>query len=174
MNGHADCPRCQKDAVVQVWPRTPRELVASVIGMVPFQCQQCRHRFLDRPSRRGNSGQPFERREHLRIPVRLCLSFSGGKVRGEGTVLDISLGGCVIQSRTHVRVDDIFYLEISLAEGEAPIEVAAMVRSVSTRGIAFKFLRQAQENKRLLTFIQSHSGSTSSVLSKPTQPTITG
>lgn len=89
-------------------------------------------------------------------------------------VLDLSLGGCVIQSKTHVRVDDIFYLEITLVEGEAPLEVAAMVRSVSTRGIAFKFLRQAQENKQLLTFIQSHSGSTSSVLSKSAQPTVAG
>lgn len=174
MSGQTGCARCQKDLVVQVWPRTPRELVAAVIGMVPFQCRHCRYRFLDRRVRRASTGQPFERREHLRIPVRLCLSFSGGKVRGEGTVLDISLGGCVIQSQTHVRVDDIFYLEIGLAEGEAPVEVAAMVRSVSARGIAFKFLRQAQENKQLLTFIQSHSGSTSSVLTKSGQPTVTG
>jgi hypothetical protein len=32
-----------------------------------------------------------------------------------------------------------------------------MVRSVSPRGIAFKFLRAAQENKRLLAFIQSQT-----------------
>lgn len=86
--------------------------------------------------------------------------------------MDLSLGGCIIRSDTHVRVDDIFYLGITLAEGEAPVEVAAMVRSVSARGIAFKFLRQAQENKRLLNFIQSHSGSTSSILSKPAEPTM--
>jgi hypothetical protein len=95
-------------------------------------------------------------------------------VRGVGTVLDLSLGGCIIKSETHVRVDDIFYLEIVIAEDEAPIEVAAIVRSVSARGIAFKFLRKAQENKRLLTFIQSHSGSTSNVLSKAVEPTVTG
>jgi hypothetical protein len=116
----------------------------------------------------------IERREHLRIPVRLCLSFSGGKVRGEGTVLDLSLGGCIIKSETHVRVDDIFYLEIVIAEDEAPLEVAAMVRSVTARGIAFKFLRKAKENKRLLTFIQSHSGATSSILSKAAEPTVVG
>ena len=95
-------------------------------------------------------------------------------MRGEGTVLDLSLGGCIIESETHVRVDDIFYLEIALAEDEAPIEVAAMVRSVNARGIAFKFLRKAQENKRLLTFIHSHSGSTSNVLSKAVEPIVTG
>jgi len=122
----------------------------------------------------AGTSHSINRREHLRIPVKLCLSFSGGKVRGEGTVMDLSLGGCIIKSDTHVHLDDIFYLEIVIAEHEPPVEVAAMVRSVSARGIAFKFLRKAQENKRLLTFIQSHSGSTSSILTKAVEPSITG
>ncbi|NJN36052.1 MAG: PilZ domain-containing protein [Nitrospiraceae bacterium] len=96
---------------------------------------------------------------------------SGGKMRGEGTVMDLSLGGCIIKSETTVHVDDIFYLEIAVAEDEPPIEVAAMVRSISARGIAFKFLRKAQENKRLLSFIQSHAGATSSVLSQAVELT---
>jgi hypothetical protein len=99
----------------------------------------------------------MDRREHLRIPVRLYLSFSGGKVRGEGTVLDISVGGCIIKSETQVHPNDIFYLQLTLEEGEPPLEVAAMVRSVSARGIAFKFLRAAQENKRLLAFVQTRT-----------------
>jgi c-di-GMP-binding flagellar brake protein YcgR len=118
-----------------------------------------------------SSDRRIDRREHLRIPVRLCLSFSGGKVRGEGTVMDLSLGGCVIKSETNVHVNDIFYLEITVAEDESPIEVAAMVRSISARGVAFKFLRKAQENKRLLSFIQSQAGSTSTVLSKVVETT---
>lgn len=159
------CPRCRKDGVLRVWPQSPRELAAALIWIVPYHCVHCDHRFL---GRRLSTGRlpTMDRREHLRIPVRLCLSFSGGKVRGEGIVMDLSLGGCIVKSETHVHVDDIFYLEIVIAEDELPVEVAAMVRSVSARGIAFKFLRKAQENKRLLAFIQSHSGSTSSVLSK--------
>jgi PilZ domain len=174
MSRQVTCPRCHKDGAVQARPQTPRELVAALIWIVPFQCQDCHHRFLARRVSMAGFSHPIERREHLRIPVRLCLSFSGGKVRGEGTVLDLSLGGCIIESETHVRVDDIFYLEIALADDKVPIEVAAMVRSVSARGIAFKFLRKAQENKRLLTFIHSHSGSTSNVLSKAVEPIVTG
>lgn len=174
MSRQLSCPRCRKDGALQAWPQSPRELVSLVIGMVPFKCRYCCHRFLARRMSTAGSTHPIERREHLRIPVRLCLSFSGGKVRGEGTVLDLSLGGCIIKSETHVQVDDIFYLEIVLAEDEVPLEVAAMVHSVSARGIAFKFLRKAQENKRLLTFIQSHSGTTSSVLSKAVEPMVTG
>lgn len=78
-------------------------------------------------------------------------------MRGEGTVMDLSVGGCIIKSNTQVHVDDIFYLEITTDQDEPPLEVAAMVRSVSQRGVAFKFLRAAQENKRLLAFVQSRA-----------------
>ncbi len=168
------CPQCREGGAFRVPPQSPRELVASLVWMVPFQCQHCHHRFLARRVRTAGSSHVVDRREHLRIPVKLCLSFSGGKVRGEGIVMDLSLGGCIIKSDTHVHLDDIFYLEIVIAEHEPPVEVAAMVRSVSARGIAFKFLRKAQENKRLLTFIQSRSGSTSSTLTKAVEPTIAG
>jgi hypothetical protein len=89
--------------------------------------------------------------------VRLYLSFSGGKVCGEGIVLDLSMGGCIVKSETQVYMDDIFYLQLSLGKDERPLEVAAMVRSVTARGIAFKFLRAAQENKRLLAFVQAQT-----------------
>jgi hypothetical protein len=174
MSRQVTCPRCQKNGVHRVRPQSPRELVAALVWIAPFHCQHCSHRFLACHLGSAGANASIERREHLRIPVRLCLSFSGGKVRGEGTVMDLSLGGCVIKSDTHVRVDDIFYLEIALVDDESPVEVAAMVRSVSTRGIAFKFLRKAQENKRLLNFIQSHLCATSSVLSKAVEPTISG
>lgn len=167
MSRQITCPSCRKSDVLRSRPQSPREYVAGWIGIMPFHCQQCSHRFLAWRRGKEGSGHPIDRREHPRIPVRLFLSFSGGKVRGEGTVKDLSLGGCVIQSETQVHVDDIFYLEIGITPNEPPIEVAAMVRSVSSRGIALKFLRKAQENKRLLSFIQSRSGVTSSVLSRP-------
>ena len=67
-------------------------------------------------------------------------------MRGERTVLDISMGGCIIETQAPMHEDDIFYLQIELEDKQAPLKVAAMVRSVSSRGIAFKFLRSAQEN----------------------------
>jgi len=82
--------------------------------------------------------------------------------------MDLSLGGCIIKSDTNVRINDIFYLEIAVVNDDAPIEVAAMVSSVSARGIAFKFLRKAQENTRLLSFIQSRS--TASVFPQVAEP----
>ena len=142
MSRQVTCPRCRKGGVLRSRPQSLREHVASWIWIVPYHCQHCSRRFLACSLGKESYDHPIDRREHLRIPVRLCLSFSGGKVRGEGTVMDLSLGGCIIKSSTHVHVDDIFYLEIVVAEDESPIEVAAMVQSVSARGIAFKFLRK--------------------------------
>ena len=142
----------------------------SWMWIVPFHCQHCSHRFLTWSAGKETVEHSIDRREHLRIPVRLCLSFSGGKVRGEGTVMDLSLGGCIIKSDTKVHINDIFYLEIAVVDDDKPIEVAAMVRSVSARGIAFKFLRKAQENTRLLAFIQSGSASSSSVFPQIAEP----
>jgi len=150
-----NCPRCRKDGLLRTHPQSPREYLASFFLVSPFCCPSCRHRFLACHLWLDHATHPIDRREHLRIPVRLFLSFSGGKVRGEGTVLDLSMGGCIIKSGTQVHMDDIFYLQLSLGETEPPLEVAAMVRSVSPRGIAFKFLRAAQENKRLLAFVQA-------------------
>lgn len=151
------CPRCQKDGLLRSHPQSPREHFASLLFVAPFRCPSCSHRFLASHLWLDHSTHPIDRREHLRIPVRLYLSFSGGKVRGEGTVLDLSMGGCVIKSTTQVHTNDIFYLQLSLDDSEPPLEVAAMVHSLSARGIAFKFLRAAQENKRLLAFIQDQT-----------------
>jgi hypothetical protein len=151
------CPRCEKNGVLRSHPQSPREHFASFLFVAPFLCSSCSYRFLASHLWLDHPTHPIDRREHLRIPVRLYLSFSGGKVRGEGTVLDLSMGGCIIKSETQVHTDDIFYLQLSLGEGELPLEVAAMVRTVSARGIAFKFLRAAQENKRLLAFVQAHT-----------------
>jgi len=151
------CPRCQKDGLLRSHPQSPREHLASLLFVAPFRCPSCSHRFLASRLGLDHSTYPIDRREYLRIPVRLYLSFSGGKVRGEGTVLDLSMGGCIIKSETQVHTNDIFYLQLSLDDSEPHLEVAAMVRSVSTRGIAFTFLRAAQENKRLLAFIQAQT-----------------
>ncbi len=152
-----NCPRCRKDGLLRTQPQSPREHIASFLFVSPFRCPSCSHRFLASRIGLDHPTHPIDRREHLRIPVRLYLSFSGGKVRGEGTVLDLSMGGCIIKSQTQVHTNDIFYLQLSLEDSEPPLEVAAMVHSVSARGIAFKFLRAAQESKRLLAFVQAQT-----------------
>lgn len=151
------CPQCRHEKVLRSRPLSASERMAALFLLSPFSCPHCSCRFMASRIGLDQPRHPIDRREHLRIPVRLYLSFSGGKVRGEGMVHDLSMGGCIIKSETQVHVDDIFYLEIATGQHDQPIEVAAMVRSISPRGIAFKFLRAAQDNKRLLAFVQAQT-----------------
>ena len=157
MTSGASCPSCQKHTVLRTPPRTLSESILALFRVVPFRCQDCQFRYLKLALGVGSPDGAMDRRKHFRIPVRLYLSFSGGRIRGEGHVVDLSMGGCMIESGAHVKVDDIFYLEIALPEQRTPVEVAAIVRSVSSRGIAFQFLRKSQDNKRLQAFIQGHA-----------------
>lgn len=74
-------------------------------------------------------------------------------------MLDISVGGCVIESDAIMQVDDIFYLQLMLEDGQPPVEVAAMVRSVRGRRVGCKFLRSARDNKRLFDFLHANGAS---------------
>ncbi|MGH7166067.1 MAG: PilZ domain-containing protein [Nitrospiraceae bacterium] len=149
------CPQCRKETVLRAHCLSVFERLASLLWVSPFRCQFCSCRFLAFRGGRRYVKDLVDRREHRRIAVRLSLSFSGGKIREEGTVRDLSLGGCVIESNAKVRVDDIFYLQIFIDEDGPPIETAAMVRSVGPRGIGFKFLRSAREDKRLLEYLHA-------------------
>lgn len=154
------CPQCGRDSVLRSLRRSLVEHLAGLLALAPFRCQSCAHQFLAFRWGRRYPTHLVDRREFLRIPVRLALSFSGDRVRGEGILVDISMGGCLIHSQMSVRVDDILYLRISLAEPSPPLELAAMVRSVGARGIGFKFLRATREDKRLAEFLQTQGSET--------------
>lgn len=170
MSSLLSCPSCHKEPVLRTPPRTLSESILALVRVRPFRCQHCQFRFLKFTLGRTADDAAMDRRKHFRIPVKLYLSFSGGRIRGEGHVVDLSLGGCMIQSDAHVKVDDIFYLEIVLPEQTTPVQVAAIVRSVGARGIAFQFLRKSQDNKRLVAFIQGQTGQPSHT-TPPTGPT---
>lgn len=75
-------------------------------------------------------------------------------MRGEGTIVDLSIGGCLIRSTMHLCVDDIIYLRVALPPQEQSLELAAVVRSVGSRGIGCKFLRAAREDARLAALLR--------------------
>jgi hypothetical protein len=150
------CPDCRKDGVLRSPCFNYAERLVRLLLVAPFRCQACSHRFLAFSIGRDYPKHLLDRREHKRIPVRLALSFSGGRIRGTGMIRDISMGGCIIECETIVQVNDIFYLQMLLDDQDMPVEVAAMVRSVTAKRVGFKFLRSARENKRLFEFLHAH------------------
>ena len=161
------CPLCGNNSVLKALCRSAGERLIGLLGASPFRCQLCTHRFLAFRWGRSYPTHLVDRREHPRIPVRLILSFSGDRHRGEGTLTDISMGGCLVQSTMPAKVDEIYYLRIHFSEQDPPVELAAIVRSVGARGIGFKFLRAAREDARLAEFLQAQGcGAASAVQPK--------
>jgi hypothetical protein len=148
------CPECKKESVHRVPCLSPDERLMGLLFVSPFRCQACGHRF--RTFRLGRHYPPVtERRTHERIPVKLALAFSGGRISGDGVVVNISLGGCLVETTAPVKVDDIFHLKLFLNREEPPLEVAVMVRSISGRRVGMKFLRSAREDRRLMAYLRS-------------------
>lgn len=150
------CPLCDRDreSVASVPAKSLLERAAGLLGIAPFRCQFCSHRFLACRWGRHQSGHVPERREFRRIAVQLALAFTGDQVRGEGAIVDLSIGGCLIRSTLQLGIDDIIYLRIMLPRQESLLELAAVVRSVGSRGIGCKFLRAAREDPRLAEFLR--------------------
>ncbi len=148
------CPECNKESVHRVPCLSLEEQLKGLLFVSPFRCQVCGHRFL--AFRLGRHYPPVsERRTHERIPVRLSLAFSGGRIKGEGRLVNISLGGCLIETTAPVKVDDIFHIKLFVNDQDPPLEVAAMVRSVSGKGVGMKFVRSAREDRRLIAYLRS-------------------
>src|SRR5919106_725641 len=140
------CQACGSQAVVRSRCFSKLETLAKFLLLSPVRCQACSHRFLAFRVGRGCPMPVMDRREHQRIPVHLTLSFSGGKTKGKGVVTNISRGGCRIETDTIVKVNEIYYLQLYIRDQESPVDVAAIVRSVRSRGIGVQFLRAGREN----------------------------
>ncbi len=104
-----------------------------------------------------------ERRKHPRFRAQWPVSFAGGEVAGEGTVIDVSEGGCSILSSKVVPSGVVLDLHVLLqAHGSAPsIRVpVAEVRWSSGRllGICFRSLDR-EARTRLLAAIKDLAAS---------------
>ena len=72
----------------------------------------------------------MEQRKNIRFPVQFRSSFSStAMVGGEGSLVDLSLRGCRIESPTEVQPGASLELRIAVMEHGVPIQVqAAIVR----------------------------------------------
>ncbi len=98
----------------------------------------------------------MDRRLALRFKVHLPISFSGDSLTGEGIVVNLSLGGCTIDSEQKVQPWKYLTLRIFMPDQDAPLVVdRAQVRSSRRRRlVVLEFLRmQLEEQERLRGFV---------------------
>lgn len=91
-----------------------------------------------------------ERRIQPRFTAQFRSTFSGSHDEGNGRTLDLSIGGCKIESETVVGQGDKFESRLHVPDIDWPIMIdEATIRWVEgkTFGMAFTRIREGEQNK---------------------------
>lgn len=155
MNAPA-CPKCKSPLVGRTHRKGMTEQALSLAYVYPFKCQVCQHRF-----RRLRWGERYvrvhlDRRDTERLPTRIPVTIhwkDGGQ--GQGTVRDISVMGCGIETEAAVPMGALVLLQLE-PEGEPPIDIdVGEVRSRQPRRIGVRFARVAPtHSERIRQIVQ--------------------
>ena len=146
------CPRCGKDYVQRVRGSGWVETVASLARLYPFVCRLCAHRFRAWHWGVRYPEQAPDLRRFERLFINFPMSFSTESGGGNGTALDISLGGCSFKTEPPPPAGAIVRLQLHAPGLERPLVVdAALVRSVRFVYTGMEFLRLRPEEQYRLT-----------------------
>lgn len=94
-----------------------------------------------------------ERRKHVRFPVHFqsVLCIQSAPIKGEGIVLDISLGGCRIASEVALGSERDLELRIHLPDQDSPLVIErAVVRWARDEQFGAEFLQLPQGTRTRL------------------------
>ena len=100
------CPNCARDFVRRCFETESLEKFLSIFYVYPFKCQLCgyRFRFLQWGVRYVRVEE--DRREYDRMEMSFPVSFNADAISGQGTLIDVSMGGCSFApSRSPCRND---------------------------------------------------------------------
>ncbi|MSQ77493.1 MAG: PilZ domain-containing protein [Nitrospiraceae bacterium] len=149
------CPRCGKDFVRLVRREGLAEIVASAVGLYPFTCQLCAHRFLRLELGKRYIESTVDKRQYERVAATFPVTFVGEKASGAGTISRLSLGGCALESPLKLMEGMMFNLRLQPPDVNPAINVeTAIVRSVRPPVVGLEFLRiNPTEQFRLIQYV---------------------
>lgn len=89
----------------------------------------------------------MEQRQNPRFPVRFRSSFTSlNIVGGEGTMIDLSIRGCRVESQTEVRSGTSLEIRVQISEEEPPLKIQeAVVRWSRVQQFGLEFVTMAPE-----------------------------
>lgn len=104
------------------------------------------------------------RRKHQRFSVNVTVTFTGETVAGQGTALNLSLEGCMVESDAHLEEGAYLAVSIHFPQVLMPLEVElAAVRWVNGRvfGVEFRYMQpdQYESLEHILSTLQAPSTS---------------
>jgi hypothetical protein len=151
------CPRCHKNFVRRSRRIGVLERLQSWIRLYPFRCEVCGHRFRAFLGQTASNGPRVERRQHRRLPVYFPATFVeivhlNEQHTGQGTVTDLALGGCYLQTPVRLPQNSVLSLEIRLAPEAPALTIdAAVVRHAGPTGVGIAFLRLGEAEQARFT-----------------------
>lgn len=134
-----------------------RESLLVLLMIRPYRCQYCSHRFLVLLGRFSFSPGRKHKRIPVQYPVYFRPAFSTDAVLAAGTLLDLSIGGCTIETPVPVPKAFCLSMQIEAAEQDPPIQIEiARVRTVNGKRLGLEFLSlRPEEEDRLRRLILS-------------------
>jgi PilZ domain len=150
------CPKCSREFVKRVPRKGFTEKLLGVFYIYPFRCQLCGYRF--RFLQWGIRYQRIQedRREYERLAINCPVSLRGENLYSEGSVVDISLGGCTAMIDTQLTAGDLCSVGLYLSNDPLPIRVdAAVVRTARPNSLGIEFIKFLDNDReRLQLFIR--------------------
>jgi len=135
------------------------ERLLGLLTLYPFRCQLCAHRFLAFLWRYSSG----PRREYERVPAQYkAILYPAGartaEAGTEGTVLNLSISGCLVEAPTRLPQGATLHLTIYVSDLFPPVEVeGAVVKSVLDKRLGLEFpKRDAEEENRLRILMEAH------------------
>lgn len=128
-------------------PRTPVSFVYT------FECQPCRLRFHVSQEAIISGAKVQDRRAAPRVPVQVSVELERGTLVGEGTVTDISKGGCAVESQQPLTIGQLLRLKFPPPTGsvdDCATQKIATVQNIRGRKARMKFLAFAPEEQTRL------------------------
>ena len=95
-------------------------------------------------------------RKATRFPVNFSSTFAGEQLAGQGTITNVSVGGCSVESTITLTVKSTLGLHINIPDSPRPLEIdQAIVRWACGNMFGLEFERMSQaEADRLERLIQ--------------------
>jgi hypothetical protein len=151
------CPKCGKYFTKRVAEEDATDTTSTLRGLLAYRCQLCAKLFRATPPvprEKPNAEQETATRRHyVRVPVEFParLWTSTSKFPHTGTVKEITIGGCSLETYIHLAQGEELRIELALSEQEPPIMIQkATVSSVRPAGFGLQFTDlQPDEKTRL-------------------------
>lgn len=98
-----------------------------------------------------------EQRRHVRLAVNLPISFEGDGSKGDGKIINISRGGCAVESAVSLKSGQYVRADLHPPSQQAPLVVdLAVVRWSTGAAFGLEFIRmQESANKGLRAYLES-------------------